>query len=113
MIDVPAFAMAEIPSDVASSAAQAPIQSREVLKEQAARRANQAHAAARHVKTVDESGVIVETSDSDSRVFTDSEGSGSMGRNFADDKSTLDLTDDAEPGRPTDVDGQLHLDLEA
>ena len=108
--------MSEIPSDIASSAAQSPVQARETVKEQSARRAGQAHAAGRHVRTVDESGVIVETSDSDTRVFTDAEGSGSQGRETEDHKP-----DDAAPdgskqpagGITTDDQGRQHLDLDA
>ncbi len=109
--------MAEIPPDLASSAAQAPVQAREALKEQAARRAGQAHAANRHIRAVDESGVIVETGDSDNQVFADAEGTGSQGRQPSDDESPAAAADtdppDADRGITRDADGQLHLDLEA
>jgi hypothetical protein len=106
--------MAEIPSDIASSAAQAPVQSREVVKDQAARRAGMAHAAARHIKTVDESGVVVETTDSDTQIFTDAEGTGSLGRDLSDqEEESEDDTPEDRRGFVEDAAGQLHLDLEA
>ena len=107
--------MAEIPSDIATSAAQAPFQARETVKEREIRRAGQAHAANRQVRTVDEAGTTVETTDADAQIFTDAEGQGSQGRQL-DDESNLppqEPTPDHRKGVTTDNDGQLHLDLEA
>lgn len=106
--------MSEIPSDIASSAAGAPIQAREVAKERAAGRAGQVHAAERQIKSIGEADTIVDTEDADTQVFADSEGGGSLGRELSDD------TDESAPDHPspqpgftTDVDGQTHLDLQA
>ncbi len=107
--------MAEIPSDIASSAAQTSSQAREVAKVRDARRAGQANAADRHIKAVDEAGSTVDTEDADTQVFADAEGSGSQGRPF-DEGQTPEQEptgDNASDGITRDDDGQLHLDLEA
>jgi len=107
--------MAEIPSDIASSAAQASFQSREVGKEREAHRAGQAHAAGRQVRAADEAGATVDTADADARVFTDAEGSGSQGRSFeeeAPDEQNQPASP-ADAGIRADADGRLHVDLEA
>ena len=106
--------MAEIPSDIASSAAQAGYQAREVGKERGARGAAQAHAANHQIKAVDESGSTVETEDADTRVFTDAEGGGSQGRAFEEEHPESETpADSPDKGITRDQDGQLHLDLEA
>ena len=106
--------MAEIPSDIASSAAQAGYQAREVGKERGSRGAAQAHAANHQIKAVDESGSTVETEDADTQVFTDAEGGGSQGRDLEEEPSeTEGAGDSSATGITQDQDGQLHLDLEA
>ena len=107
--------MAEIPSDIAAAAAGAPFQARETVKEREVRRAGQAHAAHRQVRTVDEAGTTVETTDADARIFTDAEGQGSQGRQLDDGSQppSEQPTADDRKGITTDKDGQLHLDLEA
>jgi len=107
--------VAEIPSDIATSAAQAPFQARETVKEREVRRAGQAHAANRQVRTVDEAGTTVETTDADAQIFTDAEGQGSQGRQLDDESNPppKEPTGDHRKGITADKDGQLHLDLEA
>jgi len=107
--------VAEIPSDIATSAAQAPFQARETVKEREVRRAGQAHAANRQVRTVDEAGTTVETSDADAQIFTDAEGQGGQGRQLDDETNPppKEPTSDLRKGVSADKDGQLHLDLEA
>ena len=107
--------MAEIPSDIVSSVAGAPFQARETVKEREVRRAGQAHAAHRQVRTVDEAGSTVETTDADARVFTDAEGQGGQGRQFDEDSKPKSdkQTIDRRKGIAADDAGQLHLDLEA
>ena len=77
--------------------------------------AGQAHAANRQVRTVDEAGNTVETTDADARVFTDAEGQGGQGRQLEERaEPTPDEPAANEPkGFTTDRDGQMHLDLEA
>lgn len=106
--------MAEIPSDLASSAAQAGFQAREVGRARAARAAGQAQAAVRQAKSADELEVTVEISDDNTKVSPDAEGSGSQGR--SDEEATPDQgppdADIPVPGLTTDEDGQQHLDLQ-
>ena len=73
--------MAEIPSDIASSAAQAGFQAREVAKDRDARSAGQSNAVDRQVKAVGEAGTTVETTDGDTRISSDAEGTGSSADN--------------------------------
>jgi len=106
--------VAEIPSDIAAAAAGAPFQARETVKEREVRRAGQAHAANRQVRTVDEAGNTVETTDADARVFTDAEGQGGQGRQLDEEAhGEKDQPPPARSGITTDKDGGVHLDLEA
>lgn len=107
--------MADAPSSIASSVAGAPLQARDTLNAGEARRAGQHHATHRQAQAVTDADAMVETTDADARVFSDAEGSGSQGRELGDQGE--DQGEKAEkmnsPGISTDVDGQLHLDLEA
>lgn len=108
--------MTQIPSDVPASAAQAGFQANEVAKEREARRAGLSHAANRQVRTVDEAGTTVDTEDADVAVFSDAEGTGSQGREREKEETPPDAEKDAaggDQGITKDVDGQLHVDLEA
>jgi len=107
--------VAEIPSDIAAAAAGAPFQARETVKEREVRRAGQAHAANRQVRTVDEAGNTVETTDADARVFTDAEGQGGQGRQLEEraEPTPDEPAANERKGVTTDRDGQMHLDLEA
>jgi len=107
--------MADSPSPIASSAAGAPLQARDVIEAGEARRAGQHNAVRRQGQTVTEAEATVETTDADARVFSDSEGTGSQGREFGDQDSPPNEPTEKKnpPGISTDEDGQLHLDLEA
>jgi len=110
--------MSQIPSDIATSAAQAGFQAREATKVREAHQAGQAHSANRQVRAADEAGSTVDTTDADERVFTDAEGSGSQGR-FTEDKDASELTEnpagsaDSPHGITRGPDGLPHVDLEA
>ncbi len=107
--------MAEIPSHIASSAAQAGYQARVIGRERDAGKAGQANIVERQVKSVEEASDTVDTSDSDTRVTSESEGSGSQGRAFEEEKVEDELSEnqDSPSGVTEDDDGHLHLDLEA
>jgi len=107
--------MAEIPPNIPASAAQAGFQARETAKDRDARRAGQADAVTKQVRTVDESGNTVETTDADVAIFADTEGGGSQGRAFEEEENTESESTGAEAngGITKDQEGQLHLDLEA
>ena len=106
--------MAEIPSDIPASAAQAGYQAREVGRASAARSAAMANASDKRARAVDEAGNTVDTEDNDSQVFSDAEGSGGQGRPFEEENPT-DASDAAESktGVTKDDDGRQHIDLEA
>ncbi len=106
--------MSQIPSDIAASAAQAGFQAREATKDREANRAGQSHAATRQVKTVDDAGTTVETTDADTAVFADAEGQGSQGRHTDEQpEATTPNEPTKDSGITTDLDGRLHVDLEA
>lgn len=106
--------MSEIPPDI-PSAAQSGIQAHEVAKERDARRAGQVNAAARQVRTVDEAGSTVETTDNDVAIFSDAEGAGSQGRESEEPPPEDEASSDDKPksGIVQGDDGKLHIDLEA
>ena len=107
--------MAEIPSEIASSAAQSGIQTREATRDREARQATQANAADRRAHAVNQADTTVETTDNDTQVFTDAEGAGSQGRNFEEENTPPDedSTESRDGGIIQDDQGNLHLDLEA
>ncbi len=107
--------MAEIPADITSSAAQAGYLSRDVANAREARRIAQANASNRQTKAIDDAVDVVETSDADSQVSTDSEGAGSQGRAYDGEPESEPETsaENTTEGITRDDDGQLHLDLEA
>ena len=106
--------MSSIPSDIVSSVAGAPLTSREVARDREAAGAAQAHAASRQTKAITDAGDVVETTDSDAQVFTDSEGAGSQGRHSeSDEQQPKPENPNPAPGITRDQDGRVHLDLEA
>jgi len=108
--------MAEIPSDIASSASQANIQARVIADNRGARNADTANAVNRQVKATEEADTTVDTADDNAKVFADAEGTGSQGRPFEEEGAPAEQEDtDALPhgGISRDETGRLHLDLEA
>lgn len=108
--------MAEIPAALPAAAAQAVHRARETSREEEAHRAAEAHTADRNVKAIDEASAVVDTDDADNRVFADSEGLGSQGREKEDDsKNDEKSEDDADPstGLHHRPDGTIHIDLQA
>ena len=107
--------MSDAPSPIASSTAGAPLQAHEAVEGHEARRAGQHHAVRRQAQIVNDAGDIVETTDADARVFADTEGSGSQGRELNDQAAGEEGGQAAaSPGGITiDADGQFHLDLSA
>ena len=104
--------MTGIPSDIAGSALQAGFQARNVAKVRDAARTGQAQAANNTTKAVDEAGSTIETSDNDTQVFTDAEGTGSKGRSF-EEELLEESAENEQEGLSKSDDGQMHLDLEA
>ena len=108
--------MSGIPSDIAGSALQAGFQARNVAKTRDAERAGQAHAADGRVKAADEAGSTVETTDNDTAIYADAEGTGSKGRAWEEELLEEENEEEEEEkakGVSTDPDGQQHLDIEA
>lgn len=106
--------MAESPSPIVSSTAGAPLQARDLLDVGESRRAGQHHAIKRQSQSITDAGATVETTDADARVFADTEGTGSQGRQLDEEGSDPPPQDsDDRRGITVDVDGQLHLDLDA
>lgn len=107
--------MVDSPPPIASSAAGAPLQARDAVEAAEARRAAHQHAVRRQAQSLSDAGATVETTDADSRVFADTEGTGSQGRELGDQSPDSNTPDRPKEGRgiTIDAEGQLHLDLEA
>ena len=77
----------------------------------------QANAANNTAKAVDEAGSTVETTDNDTEIYADAEGTGSKGRAHEDEllEESLDEEQqaDSDEGITNTEDGQRHLDIEA
>ena len=108
--------MAEIPSGLGASAAQAGFTAKDIANARDAQSAGRSDASNRRTKAINQAGSAVDTEDGDTQVFSESEGSGSQGRALEGDQ-TPEQPDDEAPGTPPGVtrddEGHLHLDLEA
>lgn len=102
---------------IAASFAGAPLQARDTIEAGEARRAGQHNAIRQQAQTVTDACATVETTDADARVFGDTEGTGSQGRELGDEENEQNNPPPNQhqnpPGISTGKDGQLHLDLEA
>jgi hypothetical protein len=107
--------MADIPPNVANSAAQAGYVQSEASRTRNAARAGQAQAARDNVKAVDEAGDTISTDEEDTQVYTDSEGTGGKGREHEEEhpESSIDEDQAIEDGIRRDEDGKPHLDIQA
>ena len=107
--------MADIPSDIPASAAQAGYQAREVGRARDARSAANANASNRRARAVDEADTTVDTEDTDNQVFADAEGPGGQGRPFEEGNppDAHDPMEESKTGITKDDDGWLHVDLDA
>ncbi len=107
--------MADIPPNVASSAAQAGYVQSEASRTRDAARAGQAQAARDNVKAVDEAGNTISTDEEDTQVYTDSEGTGGKGREHEEEQpeSSIGEGQTIEDGIRTDEEGRPRLDIQA
>lgn len=106
--------MSSLPPNIAGSILQSNLTQRQVSQVREKDRTQQHHAERQNIDAIDEKDSTVETSDDDTRVDTNAEGSGSMGRAFTENEDDEDQDSSAE-SRPPDPAGQrgLHIDLEA
>lgn len=102
--------MAQIPSGISMSAAQAGYQARSVADVDNAQRSAASGGASSGPKGIEGASEVVETSDQDMEVFVDAEGSGSQGRPFEEPPEEEKKHDE---GVTQDADGQVHLDIQA
>lgn len=72
--------MSAIPPDVLGSAIQAPSTQRDIARVRDVERTAQSSASRTQARAIDEAATLVETSDNDTQVYADAEGSGSQGR---------------------------------
>jgi len=105
--------MTGIPSDLGASAAQAGFHADDVAKARDANRAGRTSTARRQIKDIDEASAVVDTSEDNTQVFADSEGSGSSGRDLEGEETTEQEEETGRKGVVEDDQGQIHLDLEA
>lgn len=105
--------MAEIPSDIAASAAQAGHHARDIAEARDARGSPAQQGASSRANRVDEAGEVVETDDRDTEVYADAEGTGSQGRPFKEAEEQQEAEGETTEGVTTDENGRTRLDLEA
>lgn len=115
MLDGPG--MADIPPDIIGSAAQAGYQQADAARARDASRAEQNHAASRGVKATDDAENTIETSDSDTAVFADSEGLGGQGRSTEEESTETQHGDEdaheEQEAAANNQDDPDHLDIQA
>jgi len=106
--------VSSLPPNIAGSVLQSHLTQRQVSTVRETERSQQHHAERQNVDAIDEKDSTVETSDDDTRVDTDAEGGGSMGRAFTESEDEQDQEASTET-HPTDPSGQRghHIDLEA
>jgi len=105
------------PADIAGASLQAQAQARDVAQVRDSAKAAERQAGEREAHAIDEAGDTVETTDDDTRVFTDGQGAGGQGREFSDEQpegedQTGAVTYDNE-GRHQDADDTPRLDIQA
>lgn len=107
--------MAEGPSPIASSIAGVPLQARDAIEAGEARRAGQHNAIQRQAQSISDAGATVETTDADARVFSDTEGTGSQGREPGEEDPPQEdpANQKDHPGISRGDDGRIHVDVEA
>ena len=105
--------MAEIPSDIAASAAQAGHHARDVAEARDARGGGLQQGAGPRGNKVGEAGEVVETDDRDAEIYADAEGTGSQGRSSEEAEEQQEAEGETTEGVTTDENGRPHLDLEA
>jgi len=107
--------MADIPP-IAASSVQAGYTQAEAGKVKDAAEAANAHAAGRNMRAINDAGAIIETSEQDTAIFADAEGSGGKGRQEQ-EESNDDFEHheqkDSGDGISTDDKGIAHVDIEA
>jgi hypothetical protein len=104
--------MSGIPSDIAGSALGAGYQAREVARVRDAERAGEVSGAVRQTRALEESAESVDTSDDGTQVYSDSEGSGGMGRQLSEEE-TEDQTGNTESDHDTGPSPAHSLDIQA
>ena len=100
--------MSAIPPNLAGPILQTPMVQGQIASIRDNEEAHKASAERRQTTAVTESDSIVETTDNDTEVYADAEGSGSQGRAFSDE----DQEKESEIKAPND-DDTPHIDLEA
>ena len=118
--------MADAPSPIAASSLPSGFRAAAAMKERDALRAAEAETARRQVRSLAEADDSVETTDADTQIFADAEGTGGQGRAFEETGQPASPEGDSESdgegdragsvapsGITHDDDGRQHVDLEA
>ncbi len=101
--------MSTLPTDIVGSVLQSHLVQRQTAAVRDTERTTSAVDLRQQANLIDEKGSTVETTDGDTQVYTDAEGSGSQGRPFSEEPS--DQPADRE-NRPEGDEG-THIDIEA
>lgn len=102
-----------LPPNLVGSILQSHLTQRKTSVTQDSARDEQVNAAQRQSKAIDERDTTVETSDEDTRISPDSQGSGGQGREFTSPEDAAEpvLEDDTDRENE-DADGIRHIDIE-
>ena len=104
--------MSTLPPNLAGSILQSHLAQRQASKVRERDEAQRATAERKNSSAIDEKDTTVETTDSDTQIHTDAEGTGSQGRAFTQGEAP-DEEQDREPPPPPVGDTGHHIDLEA
>ncbi len=102
--------MSAIPPNPLASVLQSPLAQGQAAGIRDVESAQRASAERRQTRAVDASDSTVETTDNDTQIYADAEGSGSQGRAFSENPQQTDSDDEAPS---SDAPQGRHLDLEA
>ena len=102
--------MSTLPTNIVGTVLQSTLVQRQVSTVRDKEKASSAVDLRQQATIIDEKGSTVETTDGDTQVYTDAEGTGSQGRPFSEQEQPDQPTDEKSP---PEGDEGTHLDIEA
>ncbi len=104
--------MSSVPPNLVGPILQTPLTQRQVSAVRDAKQSHEAAAARQQTAASEDTDTIVETSDNDTRVHADAEGTGSQGRAYSESPESEEPPPPVDRPPPDDDTGRL-IDLEA
>ena len=102
--------MSTLPTDLVGSVLQSHLVQQQVSAVRDSERAASAVDLRKQASIIDEKGSTVETTDNDTQVYTDAEGTGSQGRPFSESENPQPNPDQQQP---PEGDEGTHIDIQA